>query len=308
MNFCSYGCLFLFLPLCPDSEEGQWDEATQGGPEEKASVATALCALLASKSDLLQEYFQIGFTSDLGALYLVYMPELLAGYRPLPAALPLFLLRLGVEVEWEDEHACFEGVSRELALCYSALPTHATETTMKSTLATLSESVREKEKDVGTESEPESTTGTEKEKWTGLEIENERVDGGEEGRGEVGTQRGAATLSVGSEGIDRAVGDNDHASECGSESGSGSDDNANKEGDGRGHATGVTLNSGPPSSAAATSPAAASLSGSVSESAPSRETAAAGLCPAAREVLLGALLPALKTYLSPPKVSTHLLI
>lgn len=113
---------YLALSLCADSEEGQWDSATQGGAEEKAGVVTALCTLLATKGDMLREYFQIGFYSDLDTLYLVTMPELLTGHRPQPEALPLFLLRLGVEVDWEEEYNCFEGVSKELALCYCALP------------------------------------------------------------------------------------------------------------------------------------------------------------------------------------------
>ena len=105
-----------------ETEEGQWDDATQGGAEERSAVATALCALLASKGDMLREYFQIGFTTDLNTLYLITMPELLTSYRPTPEALPLFLLRLAAEVDWEDEYGCFDSVSKELALCYCALP------------------------------------------------------------------------------------------------------------------------------------------------------------------------------------------
>lgn len=90
-------------------------------------MATALCALLASKGDMLREYFQIGFSTDFDTLFLVSMPELLAGHRPQPETLSLLLLRLGVEVDWEEEKACFEGVSRELALCYCALPTICSE-------------------------------------------------------------------------------------------------------------------------------------------------------------------------------------
>jgi hypothetical protein len=85
-------------------------------------VAAALCSLLTAKTDMLREYFQIGFTTDLDTLYLVSMPELLTGYRPQPETLPLFLLRLGVEVDWEEEYGCFDSVSKELALCYCALP------------------------------------------------------------------------------------------------------------------------------------------------------------------------------------------
>ena len=107
-----------------DTEE---DHGSAGKAESKAEIAMALCELLKSKSQMLKEYFKVGFTIDLDTLYLVNLPELLSGHRPSPEALPQFLLRLGLEVDWDDECVCFEGISRELALFYCALPTPSVE-------------------------------------------------------------------------------------------------------------------------------------------------------------------------------------
>mmetsp|Transcript_14878 Transcript_14878/g.21464 ORF Transcript_14878/g.21464 Transcript_14878/m.21464 type:complete len:93 (+) Transcript_14878:607-885(+) len=42
------------------------------------------------------------------------------GFQPCPGGLPLFLLRLATEVNWNEEKACFRSISRELGLYYGS--------------------------------------------------------------------------------------------------------------------------------------------------------------------------------------------
>jgi DNA mismatch repair protein MLH1 len=91
-----------------------WKE--EDGPKDL--LAQAMTDLLISKRDLLRNYFQINITAQ-GTL--VAVPDLLEDYRPLPQALPLFLLRLASEPNWEDEEACFDQIAKEIALFFSCL-------------------------------------------------------------------------------------------------------------------------------------------------------------------------------------------
>ena len=98
-----------------DSEEAQWTE--EDGPKEV--VAENITNLLIEKGAMLNEYFCIDI-SEGGEL--LSLPELLQGHRPLPEVLPLFLIRLATEVNWEDEKLCFESIATILAWYYAQLP------------------------------------------------------------------------------------------------------------------------------------------------------------------------------------------
>ena len=65
---------------------------------------------------MLKQYFSMEVTSD-GKL--VTLPLLLRGYIPCMDKFPMFLLRLGTEVDWFDEQNCFQTFSRELTIFYS---------------------------------------------------------------------------------------------------------------------------------------------------------------------------------------------
>jgi DNA mismatch repair protein MLH1 len=91
-----------------------WKE--EDGP--KQVLADAMTNLLISKRDLLQKYFSLHITSE-GTL--IAIPDLLEDYRPLPQALPLFLLRLASEPNWDEEEACFDQIAKEIALFFSCL-------------------------------------------------------------------------------------------------------------------------------------------------------------------------------------------
>lgn len=68
---------------------------------------------------MLDEYFSFGLT-DMGDLEII--PLLLPGYTPELDKLPLFVLRLALQVDWEDEKRCFDSFLRELAYFYSLSP------------------------------------------------------------------------------------------------------------------------------------------------------------------------------------------
>ena len=75
---------------------------------------------------MLKEYFGIVFEtkdseSDEPEVVLSGLPILLEGHSPPPHALPLFLLRLATEVDWEEERPCFDSVCRELGYYYAQL-------------------------------------------------------------------------------------------------------------------------------------------------------------------------------------------
>ncbi|KAI9340055.1 DNA mismatch repair protein Mlh1-like protein [Zopfochytrium polystomum] len=106
-------------------EEGD-GEADGFDPNE---IAKKITELLVSRRDMLLEYFS--FTIDEKA-FIVTLPVMLKGYEPNLAKLPMFLLRLGTEVDWETEEGCFRTLSREFGFFYSCdllPPVHMGETT-----------------------------------------------------------------------------------------------------------------------------------------------------------------------------------
>ncbi len=101
------------------------------GDGDKDFIAETVSDLLVSKSELLSTYFGIKITdassssassasSSSGTLSAI--PEIIEGFRPAPEALPMFLLRLATEVQWDDEKMCFSSIALELARLYSFIP------------------------------------------------------------------------------------------------------------------------------------------------------------------------------------------
>ncbi|CAO3642255.1 unnamed protein product [Cunninghamella blakesleeana] len=85
----------------------------------KDKVAELIVSKLIEFIKMLQDYYSIIITED-GQLK--SLPMILRGYIPTMDKLPMFLLRLGTEVDWEDEQLCLESLSRELAIFYSTEP------------------------------------------------------------------------------------------------------------------------------------------------------------------------------------------
>lgn len=77
---------------------------------------------LIERREMLQEYFSFEISP---AGELLSIPLLIKGYTPPIAKLPRFLLRLGPNVDWTEEKACFQTFLKELATFYvpEQLPT-----------------------------------------------------------------------------------------------------------------------------------------------------------------------------------------
>jgi len=119
-DFGNFGILKLSTPapvydlamLALDSSESGW--TPNDGPKE--DLATYIVKFLKSKAELLLDYFCIQIDENGN---LCSIPLLLDKYIPALEGLPVFLLRLSTEVEWETERECFESISRETSLLYS---------------------------------------------------------------------------------------------------------------------------------------------------------------------------------------------
>lgn len=75
--------------------------------------------MLLERRAMLQEYFSLGISTD-GRVET--LPMLLRDYTPNLDKLPLFLMRLGPQVDWTDEQMCFDTFLRELASFYVPEP------------------------------------------------------------------------------------------------------------------------------------------------------------------------------------------
>lgn len=84
-------------------------------------VAESALRLLTMKAPMLKKYFSVGIDTANGSL--VGLPVVLSGHKPDPTELPLFLLRLATDTEWDEEAACFHSIASTIADCYSTLET-----------------------------------------------------------------------------------------------------------------------------------------------------------------------------------------
>jgi DNA mismatch repair protein MLH1 len=64
---------------------------------------------------MLLEYFSITINDG----FIESIPILLQNHVPDTDGLPLFLLRLGTEVDWDEEKQCLHGILQEIALFYA---------------------------------------------------------------------------------------------------------------------------------------------------------------------------------------------
>ncbi|KAG0207602.1 DNA mismatch repair protein [Mortierella sp. GBA30] len=96
-------------------EKSEWPSELK----PKDEIAETVTKHLINRKEMLKEYFSICITDD-GKLTAI--PMMIKGYVPNLEKLPDFLWRLGSEVDWTAEKACFQTVSRELAIFYSTQP------------------------------------------------------------------------------------------------------------------------------------------------------------------------------------------
>ncbi|XP_041046228.1 DNA mismatch repair protein Mlh1 isoform X2 [Carcharodon carcharias] len=119
-DFGNFGVLKLSSPaplyelamLALDSPESGWTE--EDGPKE--GLAEYIVDFLKTKSEMLQDYFSLGIDEEGN---LIGLPLLLENYVPALEGLPMFILRLATEVNWDEEKECFEKLSKECGMFYS---------------------------------------------------------------------------------------------------------------------------------------------------------------------------------------------
>ena len=98
--------------LALEQKESGWTE----GDGTKSELSGFMVKLLKNKAAMLDDYFSIEIDDD-GNLCTV--PLLLPDYVPFFGKLPMFLVRLCTEVNWDSEMECLAGVAKEVARFYS---------------------------------------------------------------------------------------------------------------------------------------------------------------------------------------------
>ncbi|XP_051277699.1 DNA mismatch repair protein Mlh1 [Dicentrarchus labrax] len=119
-DFGNFGVLRLSTPaplydlamLALDSEGSGWTE--DDGPKE--GLAQYIVDFLKKKTEMLQDYFSMEIDQEGN---LTGLPLLLDKYTPVMEGLPLFILRLATEVNWDNEKECFRDFSKECSMFYS---------------------------------------------------------------------------------------------------------------------------------------------------------------------------------------------
>nr|KAF6420788.1 mutL-like protein 1 [Molossus molossus] len=128
-DFANFGVLRLSEPaplfdlamLALESPESGWTE--EDGPKE--GLAEYIVEFLKKKTEMLADYFSLEIDEQEGNL--IGLPLLIDNYVPSLEGLPIFILRLATEVNWDEEKECFESLSRECAMFYSIRKQYITE-------------------------------------------------------------------------------------------------------------------------------------------------------------------------------------
>ncbi|XP_058238512.1 DNA mismatch repair protein Mlh1 isoform X2 [Hemibagrus wyckioides] len=119
-DFGNFNVLWLSNPaplydlalLALDSEESGWTE--EDGPKE--GLAQYIVDFLKKKAEMLDDYFSMKIDEEGN---LTGLPLLLDNYCPAMEGLPLFILRLATEVNWDSEKDCFHDFTKECSYFYS---------------------------------------------------------------------------------------------------------------------------------------------------------------------------------------------
>lgn len=104
--------IYELAMIALDSPESGWSE--EDGPKE--GLAEYIVQFLQKKTEMLKDYFSLEI--DEGG-NLTGLPLLLDNYIPPLEGLPMFILRLATEVNWDDEKECFDSFSKECSMFYS---------------------------------------------------------------------------------------------------------------------------------------------------------------------------------------------
>ncbi|KAK3727044.1 hypothetical protein QZH41_012541 [Actinostola sp. cb2023] len=111
--------IYELAMMALDSSESGWTEE-DGSKDDLASYITDF---LKKKSEMLLDYFSIEIDSDGN---LCSLPLLIDNYVPNFFGLPMFILRLATEVEWDAEQECFNTLAKEVGLFYAFKPDSST--------------------------------------------------------------------------------------------------------------------------------------------------------------------------------------
>nr|XP_020453661.1 DNA mismatch repair protein Mlh1 [Monopterus albus] len=119
-DFGNFGILRLSTPaplydlamLALDSEDSGWTE--EDGPKE--GLAQFIVDFLKKKAEMLEDYFSMEIDQEGN---LTGLPLLLDKYTPVMEGLPMFILRLATEVNWDNEKEFFRDFSNECSMFYS---------------------------------------------------------------------------------------------------------------------------------------------------------------------------------------------
>ncbi|KAG5998997.1 hypothetical protein E4U43_002323 [Claviceps pusilla] len=105
--------LRFLLRIAAEAEKKALDASDHDFPLD--AIVDKVANQLVERREMLQEYFSLEVSP---AGQLISIPLMVKGYTPPLAKLPLFLLRLGPNVNWTEEKACFKTFLRELATFY----------------------------------------------------------------------------------------------------------------------------------------------------------------------------------------------
>ncbi|XP_017149227.1 DNA mismatch repair protein Mlh1 [Drosophila miranda] len=112
--------LHELLMIALDSEAAGWT------PEDgdKTELAASAVQILQQKAPIMKEYFGLRISEE-GLVE--SLPSLVGRHKPSATHLPVYLLRLATEVDWEQEAKCFESFCRETARFYAQQDWHEDE-------------------------------------------------------------------------------------------------------------------------------------------------------------------------------------
>ncbi|KPP59518.1 DNA mismatch repair protein Mlh1-like [Scleropages formosus] len=116
--------LYDLAMLALEMEESGWSE--DDGPKE--GLAQYIVDFLQKKAEMLEDYFSMEIDQEGN---LTGLPLLLDGYTPAMEGLPMFVLRLATEVNWDEEKECFRDFSRECSMFYSMRKQYMPEDTLE---------------------------------------------------------------------------------------------------------------------------------------------------------------------------------
>ncbi|VDC07390.1 unnamed protein product [Peniophora sp. CBMAI 1063] len=106
--------LRVLISFAVDAEKG-----TEASGMSKEEIVDVLEEMVISRRDMLGSFFSVCISEE-GLVEAV--PLLLPSVLPNLDKLPLFLMRLGPQVEWQDEQNCYDNLLREIAHLYSPGP------------------------------------------------------------------------------------------------------------------------------------------------------------------------------------------